>query len=249
MFFRIFFDFNISTLLYIQGNKPLTLNERPAGMIAGILVWQFLEVHLVEFVGEVLGLVSGLSTHYIRRRYWIELACNLAVAYHPYQTMRSCADVSVAEPTLEDIEENIPIFNQILGLDITLSDIYDAKQSSTDTSIIYYKHYKEILKILDGKLFIPEIADKLYKELYEEYREIPMAGFVHQYYYEVARLILQYMCTNIDYNTFIKRLLAIKIVKAQKPMDGMILKEMIKTGEKWVSRYLELVKAEREKIA
>ena len=163
--------------------------------------------------------------------------------------MRSCADVSVAEPTLEELEEKILLLNPIFGTDVTLSDLYAAKQSSTDTSIIYYQCYKNTLKILEGKLFIPDIADKLYKELYEEYREIPFAGIVHQYYYEVARLILQYMCANIDYDTFIQRLRAIKIVETQKPIDGMILKEMIKSGEKWVSRYIELVRFEKGKIA
>jgi len=192
---------------------------------------------------------EGLSAHHIRRRYWIELACNLAVAYHLYQAMRSCADVSVAEPTLEELEEKILFLNPIFGINVTLSDLYTAKQSSTDTSIIYYQSYKNTLKILEGKLFIPDIADKLYKELYEEYREIPFAGIVHQYYYEVARLILQYMCANIDYDTFIQSLRAIKIVETQRPIDGMMLKEMIKTGEKWVSRYIELVKIEKEKIA
>ena len=57
------------------------------------------------------------------------------------------------------------------------------------------------------------------------------------------------MCANIDYDTFIQRLRAIKIVETQKPIDGMILKEMIKTGEKWVSRYIELVRFEKGKIA
>ena len=192
---------------------------------------------------------EGLSDRHIRRTYWIELACNLAEAYHAYQTMRSCADVSVAEPTLEELEEKLLILNPILGTDITLSDLYATKQSSTDVSIIYYEHYKKMLKILESKLFIPDIADKLFKELYEEYRDIPFAGIEHEYYSEVAQLILRYMCMNIDYDTFIQQLQATKIVEAQKPMDGVIFKEMIKTGEKWVSRYFELVRAEREKTA
>lgn len=192
---------------------------------------------------------EGLSARHFRRLFWIELACDLAMAYQYYQTMRSCADVAMAETSLEEIEENILILNPILGLDITLSDISDAKQHSTDRSIIYYEAYKSILKILEDKLFIPTIADKLFKELYEEYRDIPLADIIHQYYSEVARLIIKYMCMKIDYETFIQRLQAIKVFKNQKSMDGWVLKQMIKTGEKWVSRYLELVRAEKEKIA
>ena len=80
-------------------------------------------------------------------------------------------------------------------------------------------------------------------ELYEEYTEVPFIGFIHHYYSKVALLILQYMCEKIDYDTFMSTLLSTKTFEHQRPMDGQVLKTMIRTGEKWVNRYLQIAKA------
>jgi hypothetical protein len=44
-----------------------------------------------------------------------------------------------------------------------------------------------------------------------------------------------------------QKVLAIKIVPNQRPLDGTILKNMISTGEKWVSRYMEIHREEKAK--
>ena len=159
--------------------------------------------------------------------------------------MRTAGENSAEEmPELEEIEEILPLFNQCLGVDVTLSELYDSHLNGADNSITYYKLYKDTLRILDGKMFKPALAEQLFKELYEEYTEIPFIGLIHQYYSEVARLILQYMCENIDYDTFITTLMNTRTFEHQRPMDGRVLRTMIKTGVKWVNRYLQIAKAQ-----
>ena len=189
-------------------------------------------------------IINADTPRLLARRRWIQLACDLAVAYYYYSAMRTAGENANEEmPELEEIEEILSLFNQCLGVDVTLSELYDTHLNGVDNSITYYKLYKDTLKILDGKMFKPALAEQLFKELYEEYTEIPFIGLIHQYYSEVARLILQYMCDNIDYDTFMTTLLNTKTFEHQRPMDGQVLRTMIKTGVKWVNRYLQIAKA------
>jgi hypothetical protein len=190
-------------------------------------------------------IINADTPRLLARRRWIQLACDLAVAYYYYSAMRTAGENANEEmPELEEIEEILPLFNQCLGVDVTLSELYDTHLNGVDNSVTYYKLYKDTLRILDGKMFKPALAEQLFKELYEEYTEIPFIGLIHQYYSEVARLILQYMCENIDYNTFMTTLLNTKTFEHQRPMDGQVLRTMIKTGVKWVNRYLQIAKAQ-----
>ncbi len=190
-------------------------------------------------------IINADTPRLLARRRWIQLACDLAIAYYYYNAMRTAGENAAEEmPELEEIEEILPLFNQCLGVDVTLSELYDSHLNGTDNSITYYKLYKDTLRILDGKMFKPALAEQLFKELYEEYTEIPFIGLIHQYYSEVARLILQYMCENIDYDTFMTTLMNTKTFEHQRPMDGPVLRTMIKTGVKWVNRYLQIAKAQ-----
>ena len=190
-------------------------------------------------------IVNADTPRLLARRRWIQLACDLAIAYYYYSAMRTAGENSAEEmPELEEIEEILPLFNQCLGVDVSLSELYDAHFNGADNSITYYKLYKDTLRILDGKMFKPALAEQLFKELYEEYTEIPFIGLIHQYYSEVARLILQYMCENIDYDTFMTTLMNTRTFEHQRPMDGPVLRTMIKTGVKWVNRYLQIAKAQ-----
>ena len=190
-------------------------------------------------------IINADTPRLLARRRWIQLACDLAIAYYYYSAMRTAGENANEEmPKLEEIEDILPLFNQCLGVDVTMSELYDAHLNGADNSITYYKLYKDTLRILDGKMFKPALAEQLFKELYEEYTEIPFIGLIHQYYSEVARLILQYMCENIDYDTFITTLMNTRTFEHQRPMDGPVLRTMIKTGIKWVNRYLQIAKAQ-----
>ena len=137
-------------------------------------------------------IINADTPRLLARRRWIQLACDLAIAYYYYSAMRTAGENAKEEmPKLEEIEDILPLFNQCLGVDVTMSELYDAHFNGADNSITYYKLYKDTLRILDGKLFKPALAEQLFKELYEEYTEIPFIGLIHQYYSEVARLILQ----------------------------------------------------------
>ena len=189
-------------------------------------------------------IINADTAHLLGRRRWIQLACDLAITYYYYSAMRTAGENAEELPELEEIEDVLPLFNQCLGVDVSLSELYDAHLNGADNSITYYKLYKDTLRILDGKMFKPALAEQLFKELYEEYSEIPFIGLIHQYYSEVARLILQYMCENIDYDTFMTTLMNTKTFEHQRPMDGQVLRTMIRTGEKWVNRYLQIAKAQ-----
>ena len=190
-------------------------------------------------------IINADTPRLLARRRWIQLAYDLAIAYYYYSAMRTAGENAAEEmPELEEIEEILPLFNQCLGVDVSLSELYDAHFNGADNSITYYKLYKDTLRILDGKMFKPALAEQLFKELYEEYTEIPFIGLIHQYYSEVARLILQYMCENIDYDTFMTTLMNTRTFEHQRPMDGPVLRTMIKTGVKWVNRYLQIAKAQ-----
>ena len=190
-------------------------------------------------------IINADTPRLLARRRWIQLACDLAIAYYYYSAMRTAGENANEEmPKLEEIEDILPLFNQCLGVDVSMSELYDAHLNGADNSITYYKLYKDTLRILDGKLFKPALAEQLFKELYEEYTEIPFIGLIHQYYSEVARLILQYMCENIDYDTFITTLMNTRTFEHQRPMDGRVLRTMIKTGVKWVNRYLQIAMAQ-----
>ena len=204
-----------------------------------------MEKYISEQTMRRIQIINADTPRLLARRRWIQLACDLAIAYYYYNAMRTAGENAEEEmPELEEIEEILPLFNQCLGVDVTLSELYDAHLNGADNSITYYKLYKDTLRILDGKMFKPALAEQLFKELYEEYTDIPFIGLIHQYYSEVARLILQYMCENIDYDTFMTTLLNTKTFEYQRPMDGQVLKTMIKTGIKWVNRYLQIAKAQ-----
>ena len=179
------------------------------------------------------------------RRLWIDLACNLAICYHYYNATRIAGAASDVDLSIEDAEENIPMVNQFFGLNISLSDMYETRKISADASILYYKLYKHAMKTLEDEIFMPAIAEQLFKELYDEYIEIPFIGIIHKYYSEVAFLLLKYMCEKIDYDTFMDKLLSTKVVSNQEPMNREILKEMITTGDKWITRYTQIFKAHK----
>ena len=203
--------------------------------------------YITEKTLRTIQIMNAKSSHQIGRRRWIELVCNIAIAYHNYSTMRLSADASNASTTLQEVEEQIELANAFFGTDITLSDVYDFQRESVDRSIILYEHYKKVLKIQAGDIFKPHIVELLCKELYEEYSQIPITAIIYEYYNEVALLILKYMCEGLDYDTFMRKLVAIKLIPNQKPINGEILKKMIKTGEKWKKRYMEIFREERAK--
>ncbi len=78
------------------------------------------------------------------------------------------------------------------------------------------------------------IAEQLFKELLEEYIEIPFIGIIHKNNSEVALLLLSYMCERIHYDTFLNKFLNTKEIGNQRPMDREVLKDMISIGDKWI---------------
>ena len=59
--------------------------------------------------------------------------------------------------TVEDWEEVIPLFNRFLGTEYGLSDFFNDPDQNANEAIIYYKTYKKLLKVFDGKVFTLDI--------------------------------------------------------------------------------------------
>lgn len=187
------------------------------------------------------------TEHQKRRQLWIELACKITYMYDFYCLVHNTGAVSNVDVTVEDLEEVIPLFNRFLGTEYGLSDFFNDPDQNANEAIIYYKTYKKLLKVFDGKVFKATVAEKLFEELYNDPEVFPATIIIYHYYSKIADLILEYMCERIDYDTFMQKVLAIKIVPNQRPLDGNILKNMISTGEKWVSRYMEIHREEKAK--
>ena len=105
-------------------------------------------------------IINADTPRLLARRRWIQLACDLAVAYYYYNAMRTAGENANEEmPELEEIEELLPLFNQCLGVDVALSELYESHLNGADNSITFYKLYKDTLKILDRDLLMKKMAE------------------------------------------------------------------------------------------
>lgn len=203
--------------------------------------------YITEKTLRTIQIRHALTEHQERRRLWIELACKITFMFNFYCVMRNTGAASSVDIPVDDFEEFLLYANLFLGTEYSFSDFYDDPDQNADEVIIYYKTYKNLLKVFDGKLFNATVADKLFAELYDDSLDHPASIIIYPYYSKISEMILDYMCERINYDTFMQKVLTLKIVPNQKPINGIILKEMIATGEKWVSRYLDIYREEKAK--
>ena len=84
-------------------------------------------------------IINADTPRLLARRRWIQLACDLAVAYYYYNAMRTAGENANEEmPELEEIEELLPLFNQCVGVDVALSELYESHLNGADNSITFY---------------------------------------------------------------------------------------------------------------
>jgi hypothetical protein len=176
------------------------------------------------------------------RRTRIRLACSLALAYYPYHMMRDFASMttSTEELSIQEVEERIMEFNRALGVDFSLSDYLNQTRDDADISIDYYKEYKGMMKILEGKDCRADVVEQLFKELYKEYEDVPLISLLFGYCYDIAMLTLKFMCSMINYEEFLKEATSIKFIKNPDPFSSGMLKMLIKIKEKLCTRYMEI---------
>ena len=180
------------------------------------------------------------------RRVLIELACKIMYMFNAYSLYQNAAAAN-DDVTIEEWEEILPLFNRLMGTEYNLSNFFEDPDQKADVAIIYYKSYKELLIVFEGRLFKASVAEKLFTEIYKSFEDAPANIFTYEYYSKIAKLILEYMCERIDYNTFMKNVLEVKIVPNQKPLDSTMLKKMISTGMELVARYMKIFKEEKAK--
>lgn len=192
--------------------------------------------------------IMHANTRHLRNRVlWIELACKISISFDIYCQMKNSAEmlnVSYEVTPIEEWEEIFMYVNKFLGTEFGLSDLYVDPDKSANEAIIYYQNYKNIMKIMEGGIFKATVAEKLYEEMYNDMRGFLTLTLMNHYYSKVAEQVLSYMCESIDYNAFKQNVLAINIVPNQRSIDGAMLKDMIRTSEKFVARYLKILKSQ-----
>lgn len=182
------------------------------------------------------------------RLLWIELACNISISFDMYCQMKVTAKTlkkSDDDMTIDEWEEFLTFTNELWGTEYGLSNLYVDPDKNADEAIIYYNCYKNIMKTLESRIFKASVAEKLFEEMYNDMHGFNVPMIMNHYYSQIALQVLSYMCKRKDYKTFKQNVLAIKIIPNQRPLDGAMLKEMLKAGMEFVSRYLEILRAQK----
>ena len=196
-----------------------------------------------------LQLREDLSDRCFRRLLRLELACSLSVSFHAYMLMRSYGEFSTCDHLpVNDAEQFVDMLNQWCGTELSVSDYYDTVRTSTDMSIVYYKYYKDLQEIQKSSRYHLDLSEQLFKELYEEYHKYPLVEVMFFYYSRICRTLQSYMCNHLTYQECMDRIMNLKLFENQRPMDSIMLKKMIETGQKWIKRYGELAQAQLNEL-
>ena len=196
-----------------------------------------------------LQLREDLSDRCFRRLLRLELACSLSVSFHAYLLMRSYGEFSTSETApINDAEQFVDMLNQWCGTELSISDYYDTVRTRTDMSIVYYKYYKDLQEIQKSSRYHLDLSEQLFKELYEEYHKYPLVEVMFFYYSRICRTLQSYMCNHLTYQECMDRIMNLKLFENQRPMDSIMLKKMIETGQKWIKRYGELAQAQLNEL-
>lgn len=196
-----------------------------------------------------LQLREDLSDRCFRRLLRLELACSLSVSFHAYMLMRSYGEFSTCDHLpVNEAEQYVDVMNQWCDTDLSISDYYDAVRTSTDSSILYYNYYKELQEIQKSSRYHLDLSEQLFKELYEEYHKYPLVEVMFFYYSRICRTLQSYMCNHLTYQECMDRIMNLKLFENQRPMDSIMLKKMIETGQKWIKRYGELAQVQLNEL-
>ena len=196
-----------------------------------------------------LQLREDLSDRCFRRLLRLELACSLSVSFHAYMLMRSYGEFSTCDLLpVNEAEQYVDAMNRWCGTELSISNYYDTVRTSTDSSILYYNYYKDLQEIQKSSRYHLDLSEQLFKELYEEYHKYPLVEVMFFYYSRICRTLQSYMCNHLTYQECMDRIMNLKLFENQRPMDSIMLKKMIETGQKWIKRYGELAQAQLNEL-
>jgi len=182
------------------------------------------------------------SEAYELKRSSLLIACLIALTYDEYRTMRHCSDTVSNPSSVKEIEEKLDKVNSIMGTEISLSEVYESLGTCEDEGIDSYLEYKELIESIEGYSIKVDIIKKINEELFDKYGDNYWRCIQYSYYGEVAFWLLEYLCGEIDYDSFIHSLIDIKLFPNHKPINSSILKKMIRDSNEWTNRYYELRK-------
>ena len=163
--------------------------------------------------------------------------------------MRSYGEFSTCDHLpVNEAEQYVYAMNQWCGTELSISDYYDTVRTSTDSSILYYNYYKDLQEMQKSSRYHLDLSEQLFKELYEEYHKYPLVEVMFFYYSRICRTLQSYMCNHLTYQECMDRIMNLKLFENQRPMNGIMLKKMIETGQKWIKRYGELAQAQLNEL-
>ena len=77
--------------------------------------------YITEQTMRRIQIVNADSGHLLARRRWIQLACNLSIAYYFYNSMRTTGENLNKNLELDTIEDFLHLVKECFGFDFTTS--------------------------------------------------------------------------------------------------------------------------------
>ena len=202
------------------------------------------------------GYFSELTTIHLRPRFastsrWLlrsveaMLACKLTLVYGRYHMMTDLRSLVVSDyhESYEHAEVMADFMNCLLPFQHTTpSDLMQSRESYADQSIDMYKEYKHYLELFEGEGFLPEVARKFCKTVYDADDYYTFKAFSNLYYGVYAETLLFYQFEKMDYPTFVDKFQKISIFeRKRKPLKSSEFKLYLKTMHKVVDLYKSLL--------
>ena len=202
------------------------------------------------------GYFSELTTIHLRPRFastnrWLfrsveaMLASKLTLVYGRYHMMMDLRSLAISkeEDSYEHTEIMADFINCLLPFQHTTpSDLLQSRESYADQSIDMYKEYKHYLELFEGVGFLPDVAKKFCKTVYDADDYYTFKAFSNLNYGVYAETLLLYQFEKNDYYTFVDQFQEISLFeRKRKPLKSSEFKLYLRTMRKVVELYKTLL--------
>ena len=174
---------------------------------------------------------QGLIKRYQRRALDVTLACKLTHVYGKYHLamLHRQLAMSEEETTYQQAERQAKMMNQMTLFHSSPADFLHTQDESADESIDTYKEYKHLMEEYSDEQFVPIVADRFCKMVYEDDDHfIFFKPFCNLYFSVYADALLWYQQGKIDYATFCMEFQELSWMDGSRtPLNGRRLKMYI----------------------
>ncbi len=173
------------------------------------------------------------------------LACKLTLVYGQYSQMMDTRFLAMNEnsETYEHAEVLADFLNQFAPWYHTSpSDFLHTQDERVDEAINIYKEYKHYLDLFKGDCFVPDIAERFCKMVYEADDYYFFKAFCNLNYSVYAEALLLYLYGITDYYVFVEQFQGISLFEGKrKPVNLSELKRFIRAMREIVDLYIVLM--------